>query len=160
VQQIVTSACAEPRATAMPDRRDQGMNRNELTLKIAGDNGLSKSEAEGIVRCVLDAVVEAAMAPEGVSLHGFGKFQIKDQPARKGRNLHTGETVSVPPSRKLRFQAAKAIKDRLNPTGKRAGGKKAPARKATAAKAAAAAPKTAAAPKPAAPRAKRAAKAS
>jgi DNA-binding protein HU-beta len=51
---------------------------------------------------------------EEVSLNGFGKFKVKDSPAREGRNPSTGATIQIAASRKLTFAPAKAVKDKLN----------------------------------------------
>lgn len=45
---------------------------------------------------------------------GFGKFKVKETPAREGRNPGTGETIKIAASRKLTFASAKAVKDALN----------------------------------------------
>ncbi|MDB5700540.1 MAG: family DNA-binding protein [Sphingomonadales bacterium] len=66
-----------------------------------------------IVDSVLKSIISAAVAGESVSLAGFGKFTIKDRPARAGRNAQTGETINLPASKKISFSAAKALKDQL-----------------------------------------------
>ena len=58
---------------------------------------------------------EAAAKGEEIALNGFGKFKVKDSPAREGRNPATGEPMTIKASRKLGFSAAKALKDKLNP---------------------------------------------
>ena len=58
---------------------------------------------------------EAAAKGEEIALNGFGKFKIKDSPAREGRNPATGEAMTIKESRKIGFSAAKALKDKLNP---------------------------------------------
>ena len=59
-------------------------------------------------------IVAAAAKGEEVSLAGFGKFKVKDSPAREGRNPATGEAMQIAASRKLTFAPAKAVKDALN----------------------------------------------
>ena len=60
------------------------------------------------------AIADAAMSGAETSLPGFGKFKVKDSPARDGRNLSTGATIAIAASKKLTFTPAKAIKDSLN----------------------------------------------
>jgi hypothetical protein len=48
-----------------------------------------------------------------VNLHGFGKFTVKDSPARQGRNPATGATIEIAASRKLGFTPAQQVKDAL-----------------------------------------------
>ena len=83
------------------------MNNTDLAEKIAGDNGLSKADARKLV-------ADAAAAGEEIALNGFGKFKVKDAPAREGRNPSTGATIQIAAAKKLGFTPAKAIKDKLN----------------------------------------------
>lgn len=90
------------------------MNNNDLADSIAAANDLTKADARKLVDGVLGAIADAAAKGEEVSLNGFGKFKVKDSPAREGRNPATGETIKIAASKKLSFAPAKAIKDRLN----------------------------------------------
>lgn len=90
------------------------MNNTDLAEKIAGDNGLSKADARKLVDAVFAAIADAAAAGEEISLNGFGKFKVKDTPAREGRNPSTGATIQIAAAKKLGFTPAKAIKDKLN----------------------------------------------
>ncbi|MBW8783415.1 MAG: HU family DNA-binding protein [Novosphingobium sp.] len=56
----------------------------------------------------------AASKGEEVSLNGFGKFKVKDTPAREGRNPANGATIQIAAAKKLTFTPAKAVKARLN----------------------------------------------
>lgn len=90
------------------------MNNTDLAEKIAGDNGLSKADARRLVDAVFAAIADAAAAGEEIALNGFGKFKVKDTPAREGRNPSTGATIQIAAAKKLGFTPAKAIKDKLN----------------------------------------------
>ncbi len=90
------------------------MNNSDLIDSVAGDQGISKADARKIVDGVFAAIADAAVKGEEISLNGFGKFKVKDSPAREGRNPATGETIKIAASKKLTFAPAKAIKDKLN----------------------------------------------
>ena len=90
------------------------MNNADLADKIAGANDLTKADAKKLVDGVFAAIADAAAAGEEISLNGFGKFKIKESPAREGRNPSTGATIQIAASKKLGFAAAKALKDKLN----------------------------------------------
>ena len=90
------------------------MNTNDLADTVAAANDLSKADARKLVDGVFTAIAEAAAKGEEVSLNGFGKFKVKDSPARDGRNPSTGATIKIPASRKLTFSVGKAVKDKLN----------------------------------------------
>jgi len=90
------------------------MNNNDLADTVASDNDLTKADARKLVDGVFAAIAEAASKGEEISLNGFGKFKVKDSPAREGRNPATGETMQIAASTKLTFAPAKAVKDKLN----------------------------------------------
>lgn len=90
------------------------MNNADLAETIATDQGLTKADAKKIVDAVFVAIGDAAANGDEISLPGFGKFKVKDSPAREGRNPANGETIQIAASKKLTFAAAKAIKDKLN----------------------------------------------
>jgi len=69
--------------------------------------------AKKAVEAVLAGIVNAAKKGEEVNLPGFGKFKVKDNPARQGRNPATGETIDIAASRKLGFSPAKQVKGAL-----------------------------------------------
>jgi DNA-binding protein HU-beta len=90
------------------------MNNNDLADAVATEHGITKAEGRKLVDSVLAAIAGAACNGEEVSLNGFGKFKIKDTPAREGRNPATGAAMQIAASKKLTFSPAKALKDRLN----------------------------------------------
>ncbi|PBN43529.1 HU family DNA-binding protein [Sphingobium sp. D43FB] len=90
------------------------MNTTQLVDAVATQQGIGKSDAKKILDGLISAIMESAAKGEEISLNGFGKFKIKDSPARDGRNPATGETISIAASRKLTFTPAKAVKDKLN----------------------------------------------
>jgi DNA-binding protein HU-beta len=90
------------------------MNSSELADQIASGQDISKADAKRLVETVFSAIADAAASGTEVSIAGFGKFKVKDNPAREGRNPSNGETIQIAASRKLGFSAAKAVKDKLN----------------------------------------------
>lgn len=90
------------------------MNTADLTEAVAGSEGLTKTDARKIVDAVFAAIADAAAKGEEISLNGFGKFKVKDTPAREGRHPSTGATMQIAASRKLTFAPAKAVKDKIN----------------------------------------------
>jgi len=90
------------------------MNTSDLIEKIATENGVTKVAAKAILDGVLKAIADSAVAGEEVNLPGFGKFKVKESPAREGRNPSTGASIQIAASKKVSFMPAKAFKDRLN----------------------------------------------
>lgn len=90
------------------------MNNADLAEQISAEHGLTKADAKKIVDGVFAAIGDAAAKGEEIALAGFGKFKVKDSPAREGRNPSSGATIQIVASKKLTFTAAKAIKDKLS----------------------------------------------
>lgn len=90
------------------------MNNTDLADAIATAHGLTKADARKYVDGVFAAIADAAAKGAEVSVNGFGKFKVKDTPAREGRNPATGATIKIAAAKKLTFAPAKAVKDRLN----------------------------------------------
>lgn len=90
------------------------MNNSDLADALAAEHGLTKTDARKLIDGVFAAIAGAAAKGEEVSLNGFGKFKVKDTPAREGRNPSTGAVMQIAASKKLSFAPAKAVKDKLN----------------------------------------------
>jgi len=74
---------------------------------------MEKSAAKKAVEAVFAGIVDAAKTGEEINLPGFGRFKVKDSPARQGRNPATGATIEIAASKKLGFSPAKQVKDAL-----------------------------------------------
>jgi DNA-binding protein HU-beta len=89
------------------------MKTADLIDHVAREVGMEKSAAKKAVEAVFAGIVDAAKKGEEVNLPGFGRFKVKDSPARQGRSPATGETIEIAASRKLGFSPAKQVKDAL-----------------------------------------------
>lgn len=90
------------------------MNNNDLAESLAAGHDITKADARKLVDAVFSAIADAAAKGDEVSLNGFGKFKVKETPAREGRNPSTGATIQIAAAKKLAFSPAKAVKDKLN----------------------------------------------
>lgn len=87
---------------------------NDIADKIAAEQNLTKTQAKAIVESVFKEISDAARSGAETSIPGFGKFKVKDTPAREGRNPSNGATIKIAASKKLTFAPAKAVKDALS----------------------------------------------
>ncbi len=90
------------------------MNKTELVAAVAEKTGASKKDSEKLVSAVFETMTDALVAGEKVSMVGFGAFEVKERPARTGRNPRTKETIEIPASRAASFKPGKALKDAIN----------------------------------------------
>ena len=87
------------------------MNKTELIAVAAEQAGLSKKDTEKALAAMLDTITAALASGEKVSLVGFGTFETRERPARKGRNPRTKEEITIPATTAPAFKAGKALKD-------------------------------------------------
>ena len=91
------------------------MTKAELVEKVAESGALSKTEAEAVVKTVLDSIVGALHDGEKVELRGFGSFRLRQRRPRQGRNPKTGTKVEVPGKSVPYFKPGKELREMLNP---------------------------------------------
>ena len=90
------------------------MNKTELVAAVAEATELSKKDSEKAVKAVFDAISDELGKGGSVQLIGFGTFDVAERAAREGRNPSTGEKISIPASKAVRFKAGKGLKDKCN----------------------------------------------
>ncbi len=89
------------------------MNKKQLIERIVEYAGSPKAEAERHLEAFTAAVSEALKAGEEVQLPGFGKFYVREQKAREGRNPQSGEKMKIPAQKVPAFRAGKSLKDSI-----------------------------------------------
>ena len=87
------------------------MTTVELIAAVAESAGLSKKDAEKAVNGTLNAITEALKQGDKVSLVGFGTFEVRERPERKGRNPQTKEEITIAASKLPAFKAGKALQE-------------------------------------------------
>jgi DNA-binding protein HU-beta len=93
--------------------KDNPMNTTELVDAVAEANDISKAKAKEVVNSILAVIIDAAKRGEEVAIAGFGRFSVKERPAREGRNPRTGEALKIPASKALGFKMSKAVGEAL-----------------------------------------------
>jgi len=99
------------RAFTIFDRRKMKMNKMELVAAAAEKAGMTKKDTEAVIKTAIEMIEAALVGGEKVQLIGFGTFEIRERPARQGKNPRTGETVTIPAARVPVFKAGKALRD-------------------------------------------------
>lgn len=87
------------------------MTKADLVAKISSKAGITKAAAERILNATL-ASIQDVLAKEGkLTLTGFATFSVESRKARKGRNPRTGEVITIPASKVVKFRPGKNLKD-------------------------------------------------
>jgi DNA-binding protein HU-beta len=90
------------------------MNKQELIDAVAAGTGETKAGIGEAIDAILEAVTAAVTRGETVQLIGFGSFSTGARAERSGRNPATGEVITIPAAKTVKFTAGKAFKDIVN----------------------------------------------
>lgn len=87
------------------------MSKETLINEIIINSDMTKKQAEEALKAVTTAIKGCLEKGEEVSLLGFGKFEVKQYAERKGRNPNSGEEITIPTKKGVRFKPGKALKE-------------------------------------------------
>ena len=72
------------------------MTKTDLIEKLYEENYCTKKDAEALVNAVFDAIRDAMVAGDKVTISKFGTFEVRERSAKECKNPRTGEPVQVP----------------------------------------------------------------
>ena len=90
------------------------LKKQDIAEAIRANLGVPHSEAGLITESILKVLKNTLASGEDVLISRFGKFQINDKDARKGRNPKTGETMILESRRVVTFKPSEKLRNRLN----------------------------------------------
>lgn len=90
------------------------MNRKELIDALAIKTGSTKIDAERNVAALIEIISETLARGGNVSLVGFGSFEVRERPARTGRNPATGAELKIAASKTPAFKPGATLKAAVN----------------------------------------------
>ncbi len=90
------------------------MSKQDLVEKVSGKASLSQTRAKRAVEAVLDSVTEVLQGNERLAITGFGTFSVSETKAREGRNPQTGEKITIPAGKKVKFTPGKNLKENIS----------------------------------------------
>jgi DNA-binding protein HU-beta len=117
-KQPTSPAKASASATKQPAPPAKAPTPTTVTLKqlapeLAETNDLTKQQSEAMLNSLVALVTTRLKAGDKVRLTGLGILQVRDRPARTGRNPATGQSIEIKASKKIAFSAAKELKDAI-----------------------------------------------
>jgi DNA-binding protein HU-beta len=81
----------------------------DIINQVVERTGIPRTKAELAVDSVFEAMKAALRRDDRIELRGFGVFTIKPRKTGIGRNPRTGEEVSIPPGKAVRFKPGKDL---------------------------------------------------
>lgn len=90
------------------------MTKAELVNLIADKGNYTKKDAEKALSTVTEAITDALIKGEKVTLVGFGSFEVRDRKAKTAINPATKEKIEVPAKKVPAFKAGAALKNAVD----------------------------------------------
>ncbi|MBR3900235.1 MAG: HU family DNA-binding protein [Ruminococcus sp.] len=90
------------------------MTKSELIAAVASKTDSTKKNAEAAVNAMIEAVTEALVNGDKVSIVGFGTFEVRDRKEKTVINPQTKKKMTAPASKAPAFKAGQALKSAVN----------------------------------------------
>ncbi len=90
------------------------LTKADIAKNIHERMGFRLKESLSLCEEVLDIIKSTLKSGEEVKIHRFGKFEIRQKMGHKGRNPHTGETVSITSRKIVTFKLSGQLRERIN----------------------------------------------
>lgn len=87
--------------------------RSDIREILRSGTGLDVRKAGELTDLIVGALAAALAAGDAVEFRGFGSFEVRERKAYKARNPQTGETLTVPPRRRIIFRPGRELKTAL-----------------------------------------------
>jgi DNA-binding protein HU-beta len=81
----------------------------DIVNAVVTSASISRTKAEKAVETVFEALKNAMGRGQRIELRRFGVFSVKPRKTGIGRNPRTGEEVSIPPGKVVRFKPGKEL---------------------------------------------------
>ncbi len=89
--------------------REARVIKLDIVNAVVSRTGVTRTKAEQAVETVFQAMKNALGRGERIELRRFGVFNVKPRKTGIGRNPRTGEEVSIPPGKVVRFKPGKEL---------------------------------------------------
>jgi DNA-binding protein HU-beta len=89
----------------------KAMSKSQVAASLAESVDITKKQAGAFLEA--QAQLAYKQAKNSFTIPGIGKLVLVNRKARMGRNPATGETISIPAKKVVKFRVAKAAKDAI-----------------------------------------------
>jgi len=81
----------------------------DIVNAVVQKTGVTRNKAEQAVEAIFEAMKNALGRGDRIELRRFGVFNVKPRKTGIGRNPRTGQQVSIPPGKAVRFKPGKEL---------------------------------------------------
>ena len=89
------------------------LTKQSLVNKVHAQSGLTWAKSRDLLESLLELIKVTFDQGEDLLISGFGKFEVRQKDARRGRNPYTGESIMLRPRRVLLFKASRILKNKF-----------------------------------------------
>ena len=90
------------------------MLKNELIKRVAFVSNKPQDTVRSILDATLAVVRRAVGRGDSIMLFGIGKLKVVERGEKQARNIHTGESVIVPPRKVVVLQPSDPLNEVAN----------------------------------------------
>ncbi len=90
------------------------VRREQLAEALADKfSSLKKREAVALINYLFELIKNSLISGKQVKIPGFGTFRVRVRKEREARNPKTGERITIPAKKLVKFYSAKDLKEAL-----------------------------------------------
>ena len=90
------------------------LTKADLADAIYATLPYDKQRAAQIVEMYIELIKDALEKEGKVMLSGFGSYEVKYKPPRRGRNPQTGDSISLRARRVVKFKPSQLVRKAIN----------------------------------------------
>ena len=90
------------------------MTKEQFIKEMAQRGNIKEIEADKLFNLFIDTLKYSIKKYGVVKIKGFGKFFVKEHKERIGRNMNTGEPMTIPKHNTVKFTVSEMFRDSLN----------------------------------------------
>ncbi|MCB0310902.1 MAG: integration host factor subunit alpha [Bdellovibrionales bacterium] len=90
------------------------LTKADLADAIYGTLPVDKQKAAEIVELYIEIIKDALEKEHKVMLSGFGSYEVKFKPPRRGRNPQTGSSIILRARRVVKFKPSQLLRKAIN----------------------------------------------
>ena len=90
------------------------LTKADLADAIYAALPVDKQKAAQIVEDYIEIIKEALEKESKVMLSGFGSYEVKYKPARRGRNPQTGDSITLRERKVVKFKPSQLLRKAIN----------------------------------------------
>ena len=90
------------------------MTKEQLIEETAVASAITKTVASRIINNMLVIMEQTLQEGESINIKNFGKFSVETTKESTGRNPKTGEKITIPQHKRIKFTAGDPLKRVIN----------------------------------------------